>query len=255
MGRGGKAAEQGVVEYAGRSIEFAIRRSARRRTIGLTVLPDSSLVAAAPPWASYAAIAGFVREKAAWALQHQLRLRSLHGAGSAAQREFAEGDSLPLLGLPLTLRYADPAQGIPPQVQRIGGELQLRGLPAAHPDEEQRRGAVRRALEEWYRREALVFFTARTAHYCAQLGLATPRVSIGAAERRWGSCSSRGSLRYNWRLLLGPEELADYVAAHEAAHLVELNHSLRFWRVVAQLLPDFRARERRLAEIGATLEL
>jgi predicted metal-dependent hydrolase len=259
-GSGGRAGAQAPVEryavdYAGRRLEFDLRRSTRRRSVGLTIEPDGSLRVAAPLRMPLALIAAFVREKAAWVLKHQLRLASLAASRGVAERRFAEGEALPLLDEQLTLHYAAPHSGVPPQVWREGGRLCLRGIPAQHADEPARREAVRRALEGWYHAQAHEYFTGACARYARSLGLDPSRVSIGDAQRRWGSCSGRGSLRFTWRLLLAPQALADYVAAHEVAHRVELNHSLRFWRVVAKLMPDFKARERKLAEIGSTLVL
>jgi predicted metal-dependent hydrolase len=248
-------ASGGIVEYAGRRIGYTLRRSSRRRTVGLTIEPDGSLHVTAPLRLPLAPIEAFIREKAGWILKHQLRLASLAEARTIPERAFATGESLPLLDEQLTLQYLGPAHGVPPQAWRDGAVLYIRGIPADHPDEGARRAAVRRLLEGWYKLQAQGYFEAACARYAAQLGLAPSPVSIGAAQRRWGSCSSSGSLRFNWRLLLAPQALADYVAAHEVAHRIELNHSLRFWRVVAKLLPDFKARERRLAELSTRLQL
>lgn len=245
----------GTVDYAGRRIEYTLRRSPRRRSIGLTIEPDGRLVVAAPPAMPLVAIEAFIREKAAWVLKHQLRLASLAEAQGRQPRQFAEGETLPLLDETLTLHYASPHGGVPPQIWRAELQLCVRGIPPVHADEAARQAAVRRQLEAWYKAQAQTYFEAACARYSAQLGLAPSRVGIGDAQRRWGSCSGRGSLRFSWRLMLAPQALAEYVAAHEVAHRVELNHSLRFWRVVAKLMPDFKARERRLAEIGAGLVL
>lgn len=242
------------IDYAGHRIEYGLRRSDRRRTIGIAVKPDGSVQAAAPRWASAEAVHAFVREKAGWILKHQLRLAA-SGASPVPQRQFAEGESLPLLGQDLALHYADPGVAVPPQAWREEGRLIIRGLPAEHTDEPARQAAVRQLLEAWYRGEAERYFAAVAATYSGQLGLDAPRISIGAAQRRWGSCNARGALRFNWRLLLAPEPLADYVAAHEVAHRIELNHSLGFWRLVAKLVPDFKTRERTLNSIAAALTL
>jgi predicted metal-dependent hydrolase len=202
-------------------------------------------------------IHSYVREKAAWILKHRLRLQASAKYIEEAQvrRCFAEGEMLLLLGESLRLNYRPPDSGVPPRVWREGEQLCITGLPAEHPDAAARQAAVRRVIEDWYKAQALAFFSSSSSSYAQQLGLAPPRVRIGSPRQRWGSCNSRGELRFNWRLLLGPRELADYVAAHEVAHILELNHSLRFWRVVARLLPDFKARERRLDELGPALVL
>jgi predicted metal-dependent hydrolase len=242
------------LDYAGHWISYTIERR-RRRTIGLTVRPDASVVAVGPSWARTEEIHAYVRSKAPWILKHQLRLANSGGGGSPPARTFAAGEPLPYLGQLLPLRFSDTSAHVPPRATLEDGALLVYGIPAVHADEDLRQAAVRRLLENWYKQEALSYFNAACNRYAVGLGLPPAPVGISAAQRRWGSCNAQGKLRLNWRLMLAPPELADYVAAHEVAHRIELNHSLRFWRLVGKLMPDFKARERKLDEMGATLHL
>lgn len=90
----------------------------------------------------------------------------------------------------------------------------------------------------------------RAAYYAGLLGVDFARITIREQKTRWGSCSARGNLSFNWKLALMPPEILDYVVAHEVAHRVELNHSPRFWALVEQLVPDYRTRRRWLKENG-----
>jgi hypothetical protein len=108
------------------------------------------------------------------------------------------------------------------------------------------------------RRRAAEVLTARTAHYAARLGAPMPKVSVADAKSRWGSCKpgpqgTPGVIRYSWRLALAPFEVADYVAAHECAHLRELNHGPRFWAHVRDLVGDERRHRAWLRAEGARL--
>ena len=89
--------------------------------------------------------------------------------------------------------------------------------------------------------------------YAAELGVAVIRVSVRDQTSRWGSCSSTGVLSFSWRLILAPPYVLEYLAAHEVAHLVEMNHSARFWRVVNRLIPDHRMAKAWLDAHGADL--
>ncbi|MCB1741201.1 MAG: M48 family metallopeptidase [Gammaproteobacteria bacterium] len=109
------------------------------------------------------------------------------------------------------------------------------------------------ALERWYRAEAKRRLPPRLQRFARLLGREPGTITIRGQSTRWGSCSSRGTISLNWKLLLIDSALADYVLAHEACHLVELNHSARFWRLVAQLMPDYAARRDALARVPATL--
>ena len=93
----------------------------------------------------------------------------------------------------------------------------------------------------------------RIDHFSARLGVPAPRVGLSSARRRWGACVKGGPIRLNWRLVHLEPALADYVVAHEVAHLVEMNHSRRFWNLVTGLYPDWREARERLKLASASL--
>lgn len=95
-----------------------------------------------------------------------------------------------------------------------------------------------RRLKDWLKKQALADLKTASAIHADRLGVSTGTISIRSQSTRWGSCSSSGSLSYNWRLILAPPHVLDYVAAHEVAHLCEMNHSAAFWAKVEQTLPD-----------------
>ena len=111
-----------------------------------------------------------------------------------------------------------------------------------------------RRVTAWLKRQAREVLTARSAVHADRLGLPAPTVSLNDARTRWGSCTTgAGAIRYNWRLILAPEGVLDYVAAHEVAHLLEANHGPRFWAVVERLSGDPSAARRWLKDPGAAL--
>ena len=109
------------------------------------------------------------------------------------------------------------------------------------------------ALVRALRQRALGWFAERVAAYCQRLGQPVPPVRLTAARTRWGSCSQASGIRLHWRLIHLPPALGDYVVAHEVAHLLEMNHSPRFWAVVAFLYPDWQAARARLREAARDL--
>jgi predicted metal-dependent hydrolase len=119
--------------------------------------------------------------------------------------------------------------------QLLDGDILALSLPDPHEAE-----SVRTALAKWYRRHAQTYFRTSVEHYSAQLGILPPRVFISSAHTRWGSCNAKGEVRLNWRLMQAAQPVIDYVVAHELAHLKELNHSVRFWRLVERIYPEFR---------------
>lgn len=105
-----------------------------------------------------------------------------------------------------------------------------------------------RGLVQWLRAQALQHFEQRVSHYAARLGAPMPPLSLSQARTRWGSCTSNGHIRLNWRLIHLPEPLIDYVVAHELGHLVEMNHSPRFWAVVEHMYPGCQAARKALRQ-------
>jgi predicted metal-dependent hydrolase len=112
---------------------------------------------------------------------------------------------------------------------------------------------VRAAIERWYRRQAHHVFAERAEHWNARFGYNYGRIAIRDQKSRWGSCSRQGNLNFNWRLLLAPLAVLDYIVIHELAHLKEGNHSPRFWALVAGQCPDYRDQRAWLRQHGPEL--
>lgn len=141
-------------------------------------------------------------------------------------RHLGEGASVPVFGAPH--RVCRELDLKAPPVRIADGEIRVRGDPIHLP----RR--VRDHLTALARRD----FAARARAAAARIGKSVTRVSVRDPKSRWGSCSSRGTLSFSWRLVFAPEAVIDYVVAHEVAHLVEMNHGPRFWRLVKTLVAD-----------------
>ena len=114
---------------------------------------------------------------------------------------------------------------------------------------------LRKLLKDWYRARAADHVARRIAHYGPRLGVRPRRVSIRDQRLQWGSCSSAGAINLNWRLMLTPGELADYVIVHELCHLRHLDHSARFWALVSEVIPDHQRRRRDLDALQDSLPL
>jgi predicted metal-dependent hydrolase len=236
---------RGLLQLAGRTVEYRFTR-ARRRTIGIRI-DASGLAVGAPLRAPWSEVERFLREK-----QHWIVAKLDEWANAPAPRVLrgVEGEALPLHGEPhrLTLRAA------PRGVQVADGRL-IVSLRVSL-GEPQRRARVLAMIQRWLKERALESLAPRVEHYVTRLGLPTPRVALSNARRQWGVCVRRGGeglIRLNWRLVQLAPMLSDYVVAHEAAHLVEMNHSRRFWSLVESLYPDWRAARRELATAAASL--
>ena len=155
---------------------------------------------------------------------------------------------MPYLGGSLELRVSERRGRARASVRRRGNVLEVAvDRPGAD--------AVREALEAWYRRRARAEVSARLDAACARSGGSYARLAIRGQRTRWASCSSSGTMSFNWRLLLAPEAVLDYVVEHEVAHLDVADHSPRFWALLESRCPGCREHERWLRRHGAALHL
>jgi len=104
-----------------------------------------------------------------------------------------------------------------------------------------------------YRKIAKAHLANRSSHYAAQMNLAPVSIKINSAKTRWGSCSSQKNINFSWRLIMADDDVIDYVVVHELAHLVHMDHSGRFWKVVENVVPDYRERNKRLKDLQKRL--
>ena len=205
---------------------------AKRRTIGLLVEAEGVEVRA-PRYATVADIEAFIREKERWIRRRLAEPRRRPLVWEAGTR-------LPWLGRTVTLAPRNGESG----VWLSEDKLEF-GLADG--------ASLRERTLDWMRARALEFFRERVAKSAGPHGLHVSSVGLSDAQTRWGSCGSNGRILLNWRLMMLPPHLIDYVAAHELAHLRELNHSPRFWDIVALLYPDHRAARRELNSRAPTL--
>jgi len=223
-----------------RLIDYRFIRS-RRRTIAITV-DAAGLSVRAPLRAPLREVEAFLSQQRRWVLA---RLEEWAGVPLPALLRGVAGERLPLVGRMVRL---DVSHG-PRRVTHTGDVLCV-SVPAP-----ERRDRVLAQLRTWLRAEARVVLQPRVAHFAERLGVSPRALELSSARLQWGSCTARGVIRLNWRLVHVEPELADYVVAHEVAHMVELNHSRRFWDLLATLYPDWRAARERLERAGASLPL
>jgi predicted metal-dependent hydrolase len=221
--------------------EYTLRRSARARRVRVSVESDGAVLVTVPRRASARAADEAVRELAPWI---ERRRRAL--ARAAAEIDRTPG-TVPYLGRELVLV---------PQVGRT--RVHRRGDTLLVPGGDARGGGETRgteALERWYRRAARTEIAPRLDAAVARAGTSYTGLTIRSQRTRWASCSSNGAMSFNWRLLLAPEAVLDYVIEHEVCHLEVMDHSPRFWRLLESRVPDWREHSGWLRRYGSTLVL
>jgi predicted metal-dependent hydrolase len=202
---------------------------------------DGSLTVAAPHGLALTAIRAFVESRRVWIDAKRALLAQ--SKPSAPRFQFHSGARLPYLGTELALNVS-----IAP-ARRAACRCESGSLVLKVPHD----NAIRPAIEAWYRRAAASHAAARLAHFAPLVGRGARKLVIRAQRTRWGSCSARGTISLNWRLMQAPPEILDYVVVHELCHLLVPNHSPRFWAEVARVLPDWRQQRAQLRQFGRSL--
>lgn len=212
-------------------IEITLRRSARARSYSLRVSRlDGRVTLSLPARAPEAAALDFARDKAEWIRQAMAR--------AAPAVAVIAGAVLPFEGRAVTVTRGP--------VRAVRREEGLLVVPEG-------RGAVGPRVAAYLKLAARQRLQAESEHYARLLGRQFQSLTLRDTRSRWGSCTAGGGLMYSWRLILAPPEVLGYVAAHEVAHLAEMNHSPAYWAVVARLMPDYERHRRWLKRNGAEL--
>lgn len=216
-------------------VSVTLRRSGRARRLSLRVSQlDGRATLSMPTHAPRRAAERFVAEKAQW-------LRRMI-AQSAPARDLVPGAEFPVEGRPHRLL---PGAGA--RVRLGDGVIEM---PASGEEFTDNAGPALAGKLKALARDRLV---AASDHHAGALGRDYGRITLRDTRSRWGSCSSEGNLMYSWRLILAPAQVLDYVAAHEVAHLEQMNHSPAFWAVVESLCPGYREPRAWLRRHGTSL--
>jgi predicted metal-dependent hydrolase len=225
------------------AVPYKIRRSDRARHARILVGGDGVEVVV-PRRFPLSDVEPFVEEKRPWIERTLRRMRESETEYPPARLE--DGGELPYLGDRLDLRVREEARRTRAHVARRGDELRV----ALGPGD-----SLAETLEAWYRRRARHEVGARLDAAVARAGTSYTTLQIRGQRTRWASCSSTGAMSFNWRLLLAPAEILEYVVEHEVAHLDVHDHSPRFWKLLASRSPDWREHERWLRRHGHALRL
>lgn len=233
-----------TITLSGREITYTVRHSSRAKSIRLRIAPRVGLEIVVPRRERLPDIAALLRRHAAWILTTLDRYPTVT-ATNGFRPPMGDGATAPYRGASyrLVVRVAPGRRAtvIPDDAAR---RLLVTLVDAADTS------AI---LKGWFKTRARHVLDERITVFAAALGVTYGRFVVRDQRTRWGSCSSSGNLNFNWRLILAPPAVLDYVVIHELAHRKELNHSARFWAVVAAHCPDYRARQRWLREHGAEL--
>lgn len=231
------AVEQRSIRLAGTPVTYTLKRSGKRRSIGLRI-DDRGLTVNMPLRASEKWLHSVLNEKADWVVE---KLGSWQSKKTVAP-QWLDGEKFAFRGEEFTLRIFPALFASPPQLR--GEQLHIHVVDTT--DETK----IEKLVTQWYRKEAECVFAECVAHYAPLMQVMPKQIKLSSAKTQWGSCTSRGVVRLNWQLVRMPLHLIDYVVVHELAHLVEMNHSAAFWRVVESVCPEYAQRRAELRRYG-----
>jgi len=219
------------INIDGNKITYTLTKS-KRKSIAITIKPDLSISVKAPNYAAQKEIEAFLTQKSKWILKAIDRF---------SQREpiriisIITGTELLLLGKTYTLFvndiYLKKSNII---INEHKAEIALYTAPNTSEK------AKRAVIESWYRAYTKKIITERAKYYAELLSVSFGDIRIKDQKNIWGSCSSKGNLNFNWRIIMAPKEVLDYLVVHELCHLRFMNHSSDFWQCVAGILPDYK---------------
>lgn len=205
----------------GEMVSIAVRQNNRAKYYGLRLDVRKGPVLTIPKGGNFKEAQAFLAKNRNWL---DIRVKRMEFA-----KPFYDGQVIPIRGADHLIVHEDLLRGQVKLIEEEERPVVLVPGDLPHLD---------RRLTDWLKKQARADLTARSDYHSDRLDLAYTAISMRAQSTRWGSCSANGSLSYNWRLILAPEFVLDYVAAHEVAHLREMNHSQAFWDTVGETLPD-----------------
>ncbi|MBL1234317.1 MAG: M48 family metallopeptidase [Rhodobiaceae bacterium] len=235
-----RALPTNVIDIDGRHVPVKIRHHPRARRYVLKIdLTRGEVCITAPKRGSHKHAVAFAQSHSKWIGERLAEIPSTVG--------FCEGAEIPFQGRAHIIRHVDQKRG----VIHLGAPTDEGGLPEILVPGDP--NFLARRMADWLRAQAKQELSLRVAHHASALDVRPARITIRDQSSRWGSCSQSRTLSFSWRLILTPPDVLDYVAAHEVAHLMHMDHSKSFWKCLAGLYPNYRPAVKWLEEQGPSL--
>lgn len=234
------------IQFGNTTIDYKIKRSDERETLSIAVDPVEGVIVTSPEDVDEDKIKEVVKGRARWIIEKQEDMKEI--LKPPLEKEFLSGEKLQYLGRRYRLKLIEGEEFF---VNLKKGKFMItypEGL-----DEKERKISVRDNLLEWYYEHAEDKLKERVSKYKNQVGVEPNSVKVKHQQKRWGSCTKNKDLLYNWRVIMAPMSIVDYVVVHELCHLKEKNHTDKFWRMLKSVIPDYEDRKEWLRVNGPRL--
>jgi predicted metal-dependent hydrolase len=232
-----------TIEHESKLISFQLEYR-KRRTIEIRIQPPDTIRVLAPAGLAKGIIINEVKKKAEWICKKLEEYQGLHYV--QLKKSYVDGETLLYLGKPYYLKIIDADNKIP-RVTRIDNILYVY---ASSREEEK----LKKAIEKWYRQEMVKILGERIQLYQQYFKVMPSGIVVKEQKQRWGSCTSKRKLLFNWKLIMAPIKVIDYVVVHEMCHMVHMNHSKDFWNLVEDIVSDYKEHKKWLKLNGILLD-
>ncbi|MFL0270114.1 M48 family metallopeptidase [Candidatus Clostridium radicumherbarum] len=231
--------------FGTRNIDFNLEYS-NRKTLAIEVEPSGEVNVIAPISVSEEKIINKVKSRASWIVQKQYEVRNINV--NKINREAISGESYLYLGRNYTLQINVRTRTEEITVRLFRGKF----IVTTYTEDEEK---IKSALEEWYRKKALIKINERINYYSHYFDRKPSAVKVKEQKKRWASCTSKDELLFNWRCIMAPSNIIDYIIVHEMCHMYHKDHSKEFWSMVNGVLPDYEGRKLWLRDNGIKLDI
>ena len=232
------------INLNGKELEYNLKRSSRR-TISIMIKNTGQIIVCCPIKTPLANIEKLLFEKERWIVQKLDEIKDKPTV--SIEKSFENDDLFYYLGKPYRLKIVCKNITQKPEI-RLEDELLILEI-----SQTENKDKIKSFLKNWYISKAGELLVERIRIYSSVVGLSPKKVAIKEQKTRWGSCSSKGNINLNWKLVMAPLPVVDYVVIHELCHMKEMNHSGRFWGLVEAAMPDYKIYRKWLKENGSTL--
>lgn len=232
----------------GKSVLYTLRLDRRRKTIQLRVLPSATVEIVTPSNLTKPELEQIFMSKSKWLSNRLNKIAVL--AENPVNRQLISGSQVLYQGQPHTLTLLPG--GNKPELILSNGNLQVK-VPQHYVDHQQVASLTEQIVKAWFVNQARTLFFEKTKQWADVIGVCPAKITIKDQKTRWGSCSSLGNINYNWRIVMAPPRVADYLVIHELCHILVPNHSAKFWKQVRRFCPNYQECRKWLRDNGKLL--
>jgi hypothetical protein len=238
------------VQYGNRRINFEIRRGNRKKTVAIHVNPTAPITVLSPRCLDEEKIRMILHKKARWIIEKQEQIKK--NGNSSSEKQFVSGESFTYPGKYYRLKVMKSITETEEKCRLVGGRFLVEVNEKS--DNENDRTAIKKALLDWYLEHAEEKIGERASRFARLIGKWPASIKIKNQEKRWGSCSRTGIILFNWKIIMAPISVMDYVIIHELCHLIYPHHSTQFWQKVQSIIPDYKRRREWLKRFSLQID-